>query len=88
MKVGRVRVITTGTILKQSDFHSLPEFTTLFINMISFILSLADDCGTISWFYAVGFAKSHGILEDLLNDYHMMIGERVDAGELLVWAGY
>jgi hypothetical protein len=56
--------------------------------MISFILSLADDCGTISWFYAVGFAKSHGILEDLLNDYHMMIGERVDAGELLVWAGY
>jgi len=24
----------------------------------------------------------------LFDEYHMMIGERVDAGELLVWAGY
>jgi hypothetical protein len=56
--------------------------------MVNFILSRADDCGTISWFEAVRFANSHGILEDLFNEYQRMIGERVDAGELLVWAGY
>jgi hypothetical protein len=56
--------------------------------MVDFILSCSDDCGTISWFEAVRFANSHGILGDLFNEYHMMIGERVDAGELLVWAGY
>jgi hypothetical protein len=55
---------------------------------IDLILSCSDDCGTISWFEAVRFANSHGILESLFDEYHMMIGERVDAGELLVWAGY
>jgi hypothetical protein len=56
--------------------------------MVDFILSRSDDCGTISWFEAVRFANSHGILGDLFDEYHMMIGERVDAVELLVWAGY
>jgi hypothetical protein len=56
--------------------------------MTDIIFNLADDNGCITWFQAVGFANSHGILEDLMNDYRMMIGEPVDAGELLVWAGY
>jgi hypothetical protein len=56
--------------------------------MIGVLRSMSDDNGTISWFDAVRFAHSHGILEDLFNDYRLMIGERVDTDELLLWAGY
>lgn len=56
--------------------------------MTDYILNLADDNGCITWFQAVRFANSHGILGDLFKDYAVMIGEPVDAGELLVWAGY
>ena len=52
--------------------------------MVDTILRMADDNGCITWFQAVRFANSHGILEDLFKDYEVMIGEPVDAGELLV----
>jgi len=53
-----------------------------------FMFSLADENETISWFQAIKFAEGHSILEGFLADYASMFGERVDVGELLVWAGY
>ena len=54
----------------------------------SVMFSLADENETISWFQAVKFAEGHSVLEGFFADYASMFGERVDVGELLVWAGY
>lgn len=53
----------------------------------SFIRS-ADDDGTVSWFQAVRFAERHDWFTEFLNEYEDLAGERIDAGDLLVWAGY
>lgn len=53
-----------------------------------FMFSLADENETVSWFQAVNFARAHSILDGFLTDYASMVGQRVDVGELLVWAGY
>jgi hypothetical protein len=53
------------------------------------ILNLSDANGTISWSFAWALANLHSIsTADFLGEYAGLKGERVDAGELLVWLGY
>lgn len=54
-----------------------------------FLLSVADDCGTIAWNAARYAAIEHGVFDDFRTEYGTTdrFG-RVDAGEFLVWLGY
>jgi hypothetical protein len=54
-----------------------------------FLLSAADDCGTIAWNAARSVAIEHGLFDDFRTEYGITqhFG-RVDAGEFLVWLGY
>lgn len=58
------------------------------MSLSSALLNAADHNGTVSWYQAVRFAKSHDWFEEFASEYHELIGERIDAGELLSWAGY
>jgi len=53
------------------------------------VLNLSDTNGTISWTFAHAIADLHCLTADFLEDYaNISKGERIDAGELLVWLGY
>jgi hypothetical protein len=52
------------------------------------VLNLTDANGQISWVFACGIASMHGLSPEFWAEYGHMTGERVDAGELLVWLGY
>lgn len=52
------------------------------------ILNAADDNGTIRWSTACQAAKEHSLWDDFRTEYSSMVGQRVDAGEFLVWLGY
>jgi hypothetical protein len=52
------------------------------------ILDLSDANGTISWTFAHAIADLHSVTREFLGEYAGLKGERVDAGELLVWLGY
>jgi hypothetical protein len=55
------------------------------------ILDQADANGQISWSFAWALANLHAVsTADFLGEYAAFaaVGDRVDAGELLVWLGY
>jgi hypothetical protein len=54
------------------------------------ILALSDANGTISWTFAHAIADLHCLTADFLEEYAAFaaVGDRVDAGEYLVWLGY
>jgi hypothetical protein len=53
------------------------------------VLNLTDANGTISWSFAWALANLHSIsTADFLGEYGGLKGQRVDAGEMLVWLGY
>ena len=54
------------------------------------ILALSDANGTISWTFAHAIADLHCLTADFLQEYAAFaaVGDRVDAGEYLVWLGY
>ena len=53
------------------------------------VLNLTDENGTISWSFAWAIANFHSIsTADFLGEYGGLKGERIDAGEMLVWMGY
>jgi hypothetical protein len=52
------------------------------------ILNLSDANGQISWTFAHAIADLHCLTADFLGEYGGLKGERIDAGEMLVWLGY
>lgn len=53
------------------------------------VLNQSDANGQISWTFAHALADLHCLTADFLEDYASISkGERVDAGEFLVWLGY
>jgi hypothetical protein len=54
------------------------------------ILDQADANGTISFTFAHAIADLHSVTREFLVEYAAFaaVGDRVDAGELLVWLGY
>jgi hypothetical protein len=53
------------------------------------VLNLSDSNGQISWTFAHALADLHCLTSDFLEDYaNISKGERIDAGEMLVWLGY
>jgi hypothetical protein len=54
------------------------------------ILDQADANGQISFTFAHAIADLHCLTADFLQEYAAFaaVGERIDAGELLVWLGY
>jgi hypothetical protein len=52
------------------------------------LLKSADSDGTVSWHQAVRFAETHDWFPEFMDIYSDLVGERIDAGELLAWAGY
>lgn len=52
------------------------------------VLQQSDANGTISWTFAHAIADLHSATREFWAEYGVMQGERVDAGELLVWLGY
>jgi hypothetical protein len=54
------------------------------------VLALSDANGTISWTFAHAIADLHCLTADFLQEYAAFaaVGDRVDAGEYLVWLGY
>jgi hypothetical protein len=54
------------------------------------VLNQSDACGTISWTFACALADLHCLGADFQLEYaaHAAVGDRVDAGEFLVWMGY
>ena len=53
------------------------------------VLNLTDANGQISWTFAHALADLHCLTADFLVEYaNFSKGERVDAGEFLVWLGY
>ena len=54
------------------------------------VLNQSDANGQISWTFAHAIADLHGLTADFLQEYaaHAAVGDRVDAGEFLVWMGY
>jgi hypothetical protein len=51
------------------------------------ILDLSDANGQISFTFAHAIADLHSVTRDFLQEY-AAAGDRVDAGEFLVWLGY
>lgn len=59
------------------------------MSLYSSLLRSADSHdGTVSWYQAVRFAERHDWFPEFLQEYDELVGERIDAGELLSWAGY
>ena len=54
------------------------------------VLNQSDANGTISWSFAYCLADAHCLTADFLQEYaeFAAVGDRVDAGEFLVWMGY
>jgi hypothetical protein len=53
------------------------------------VLDQTDANGQISWSFAHAIVNLHSVsTADFLGEYGELQGERVDAGELLVWLGY
>jgi hypothetical protein len=54
------------------------------------ILDLTDANGQISWTFAHALADLHCLTADFLVEYAAFaaVGDRIDAGEFLVWLGY
>ena len=52
------------------------------------ILDLADSNGQISWAFAYRISDLHSAVNEFLGEYATLEGQRIDAGELLVWLGY
>ena len=52
------------------------------------VLDQADNNGQISWSFAYRIAAVHSVVETFLGEYATLSGQRIDAGELLVWLGY
>ena len=54
------------------------------------ILNCADENGQISWSFAHALADLHCLTADFLVEYAAFaaVGDRIDAGEYLVWLGY
>jgi len=54
------------------------------------VLDQADANGQISFTFAHAIADLHCLTREFLQEYAAFaaVGERVDAGELLVWLGY
>jgi hypothetical protein len=60
----------------------------MFANIQESLDSVTDENGQISYSLAASIAIMHGIGDQFDTLYGHMYGERVDAGELLVWLGY
>ena len=52
------------------------------------VLDQAAEDGTIEWAFAYRIAAVHSVVETFLGEYATLSGQRIDAGELLVWLGY
>jgi hypothetical protein len=54
------------------------------------VLNCADENGQISWSFAHSLADLHSVTAAFLQEYAAFaaVGDRVDAGEYLVWLGY
>lgn len=54
------------------------------------ILSCANENGQISFTFAHALADLHCLTADFLQEYAAFaaVGDRIDAGEFLVWLGY
>jgi len=54
------------------------------------VLDQSDANGTISWTFAHAIADLHSVTRDFLVEYAAFaaVGDRIDAGEYLVWLGY
>jgi hypothetical protein len=53
------------------------------------VLNQSDANGQISWSFAWALANLHAIsTDDFLGEYGGLKGDRIDAGEFLVWLGY
>jgi hypothetical protein len=54
------------------------------------VLDQADVNGQISFTFAHAIADLHSVTRDFLQEYAAFaaVGDRVDAGEFLVWLGY
>jgi hypothetical protein len=54
------------------------------------VLALTDENGQISFTFAHAIAKMHSVTRDFLVEYAAFaaVGDRIDAGEFLVWLGY
>ena len=55
---------------------------------VRMVLEHADDNGQITWREASLLACAHRVWSDFAAEYGCMIGEGIDAGELLAWLGY
>lgn len=52
------------------------------------LFNCSDDNGTIRWSTACQAAKEHSLWDDFRTEYAGLVGQRIDAGEFLVWLGY
>jgi hypothetical protein len=54
------------------------------------VLNCADENGQISWTFAHAIADLHSVTAAFLVEYAAFaaVGDRIDAGEYLVWLGY
>jgi hypothetical protein len=52
------------------------------------VLDQADANGQISWTFAHAIADLHCLTREFWGEYAALEGDRIDAGELLVWLGY